>query len=189
MDELTFIAKLVEVIVWPGAVVTVVVLLKKELRQLVPLLRKLKAGPVEAEFERDIASLEEAVPPVARLPAPPQQASPRRRELLQLARTDPREAILQAWLDVEAAALRVVHREALHVPEYDSASPTAAIMAIIRDSDLPGDWIGYFYELRELREMAAQKSDFTPKIEPTVAYVELASRLQRQLEAAKKRAS
>jgi hypothetical protein len=60
MDTLSFIAKLIEVLAWPGAIVTVVLLLRKELKQLVPLLRKVKAGPVEAEFEREIAQLERA---------------------------------------------------------------------------------------------------------------------------------
>ena len=188
MDTLSFVAKLVEVLAWPGALVTVVLLLRKELRQLVPLLRKIKAGPVEAEFEREIASLERAAPPAA-LPTPPVSATPRKLELFGLVREDPRTAILQSWLDVEAAALRAVEREALHVPEHDATSPTGAIRAVARDTSLSANWVATYYQLRELRDKAANQADFTPKVEPAAAYVELASRLQRQLEEVKRRAS
>ena len=54
MDTLTFIAKLVEFLAWPTAAVIVVVLLRDELRRLLSLVKKLKAGPVEAEFEREV---------------------------------------------------------------------------------------------------------------------------------------
>lgn len=188
MDTLTFIAKLVEALVWPGAVVAVVLLLKKELRQLVPLLRKLKAGPVEAEFEREVASLEQATPPPMLPPASVSESS-RKLELFELAKAAPRSAILQAWLDVEAVALRVVDREGLNVPEYDAHSPMAAIRTIANSTNLPADWVSRYYQLRELRDKVAHQADFTPKVVSAAAYVELASRLHRQLEEAKKRAS
>lgn len=186
MDTLTFISKLLEILAWPGTVVTLVLLLRKELRQLIPLLRKLKAGPVEAEFEREIASIEQAAQPPA-LPPAPSSSSPRKLELFELVRNDPRAGILQAWLDVEATALRVVDREALYVAEHDASSPTAAIRAIARLTTIPAEWVGQYFQLRDLRDKAANQADFTPKVEPAAAYVEMASRLQLQLEEAKKR--
>jgi hypothetical protein len=104
-------------------------------------------------------------------------------------RDDPRAGILQAWLDVEAAALRAVEREALEVPEHDATSPTGAIRAIARHTNLEANWVATYYQLRDLREKAANQADFTPKVEPAAAYVELASRLQSQLDQVRKRAS
>ncbi|MDO9003602.1 MAG: hypothetical protein Q7V20_09140 [Aquabacterium sp.] len=51
MDWLTFISKMAEALAWPIAVLTVVLLLRGELLKIIPLLKKLKAGPLEAEFE------------------------------------------------------------------------------------------------------------------------------------------
>lgn len=46
-----------EALALPAAAVIIVLLFRREFRQLVPLVRKLKAGPLEAEFERDIREI------------------------------------------------------------------------------------------------------------------------------------
>lgn len=188
MDALTFIAKLVEVLAWPATVFGVVLLLRRQIQQLVPLIRKVKAGPVEAEFEREVEKLERTTSPAA-LPPTPVPASPRKLELFELARSDPRTAILQAWVDVEASALRAVEREALQIPEYETVSPKAAIRAVAKSTNLSAEWVSVYYQLRDLRNKAANEPDFKPNIDPAAAYVELASRLQRQLDQATKRAN
>jgi len=51
MDWLTFISKLVDSLAWPVASVLLGLIFRKKLLDLIPLLRKVKAGPLEAEFE------------------------------------------------------------------------------------------------------------------------------------------
>ncbi|MGY8590239.1 hypothetical protein L0935_18570, partial [Paracidovorax citrulli] len=51
MDWLTFISKLIDSIAWPVAAVLLGLIFRKKLAELLPLLRKVKAGPLEAEFE------------------------------------------------------------------------------------------------------------------------------------------
>lgn len=51
MDWLTFISKLVDSLAWPVAGVLLGLIFRKKLLDLIPLLRKVKAGPLEAEFE------------------------------------------------------------------------------------------------------------------------------------------
>jgi hypothetical protein len=54
-----FIASLVNSLAWPGAVVVVAVVLRRPLGALLSnSLRRLKAGPVEFEFDRVISSVE-----------------------------------------------------------------------------------------------------------------------------------
>ena len=52
MDFLAFIAKITEFTAWPLASVAMVVLLREQVGKSLPTLRKLKAGPIEAEFEQ-----------------------------------------------------------------------------------------------------------------------------------------
>ena len=52
MDNLTFITKLIEFAAWPIAAIVVTVCLRNELRVLIPLIKKLKAGPIEVELEQ-----------------------------------------------------------------------------------------------------------------------------------------
>lgn len=51
MDWLTFVSKLVDSLASPVACVLLGLIFRKKLFDLIPLLRKLKAGPLEAEFE------------------------------------------------------------------------------------------------------------------------------------------
>ncbi len=51
MDCLTFISKVDDSLAWPVASVLICLIFRKKLLDLIPLLRKVKAGPLEAEFE------------------------------------------------------------------------------------------------------------------------------------------
>jgi hypothetical protein len=188
MDSLTFVAKLVEFLAWPTATVVLVSLLRDELRRLLSLVKKLKAGPVEAEFEREVIQLRESTPPAPPpTPAAPELAA-RKASLVRIAEVSPRSAILEAWREVEAATLRLAEIKptgvSVPVPSQELKSPALAIRVVSRAELIPSDWIARYYELRELRNRAAHDHDFTPTLESAIAYIELASRLQARLEAA-----
>ena len=59
MDYPSIFIKLLEFGAWPAAAVLIVLLLRRELRPLIPMIRKLKAGPVEIELERVVKELAE----------------------------------------------------------------------------------------------------------------------------------
>ena len=71
MDILTFITKLIEFTAWPIAAVALVAMLRTEIKSLLPYVKKLKAGPVEAEFEREIKELEATAKAQPQLLPPP----------------------------------------------------------------------------------------------------------------------
>lgn len=52
MDWLTFISKLIEFLAWPIALTAVALILKKEIKALLPLITKLEAGPLKVEMAR-----------------------------------------------------------------------------------------------------------------------------------------
>lgn len=190
MDTLTFIAKLVEFLAWPGAVVLVVLLLKKDIQRLLNLLRKVKAGPVEAEFEAAVEKLEQRVVETPGEPPEYYALKDRKLELMRVAEASPRAAVLEAWRDVEAAVLKLADTKAVYVPEKNASVNTAA-RALAKEGHLPAEWVSHFYELRELRNKAAHSSDFNPTLETAAGYIELTARVRARLEAAarKKNAS
>ncbi|MFI8619265.1 hypothetical protein ACIGHN_27610 [Acidovorax sp. NPDC077693] len=51
MDLLTFISRVVDSLAWPVAAIVLGLIFRKKLLDLIPNLRKFKAGPLEAEFE------------------------------------------------------------------------------------------------------------------------------------------
>jgi predicted transcriptional regulator len=58
MDTLTFIAKVLEHGAWPAAAFGIIYLLRTQLQELLPSIKKFKAGPVEVELERVVKELE-----------------------------------------------------------------------------------------------------------------------------------
>jgi hypothetical protein len=183
MDALTFIAKLVEFLAWPGAVVLIVLVLKKEIQRLLNLLRKVKAGPVEAEFEAGVEKLEQRVVETPGEPLEYDAQRARKQELMRVAEASPRAAVLEAWRDVEASVLKLVDAKAIYVPEKNP-SVSAAARVLAKEGLFPADSLSYFYELRELRNKAAHSSDFNPTLETAAGYIELTGRVRARLEAA-----
>lgn len=177
MDILTFTSSLVEHLAWPTATVVVVLLLRREIKQLLLLVRKLKAGPVEAEFERDVVSLAAKDPLPSSDPRTPPANSPVRLALFQVAEVSPRAAIMDAWVHVEQAAGQALDRKALYVPEKDASHPSTAIRALIKNGLIDADWISRYFELRDLRNRATHDEQFSPSRESSYAYIELSFRL------------
>jgi hypothetical protein len=94
-----FIASLVQSLAWPAALVLVAVVFRVQLRRLLTgQLRRLKAGPIEAEFDRLISHVRTELPLVQAVPGAVAVSD----ELSDLVRTSPRAAILEAHERIEA---------------------------------------------------------------------------------------
>lgn len=184
MDWLTFVEKLIGHLAWPVGAVIIIALLRNEIKQLLPFVKRLKAGPVEAEFERQVKELSATAELQPQLVPPPQHLSPEKQMLLQLVQLNPRSAILEAWRGVEAAAVRVVSDRAIYVPEREACSPFAVIRALTKESILSPEDLSLFHELRSLRNQAAHADDFSPTLDAALNFIELAGRLRAVLERA-----
>lgn len=176
MDWLSFIASVVGSLAWPGAVVCVALLLRRELKGLLPFLRKLKAGPVEAEFERELKEVN------ASLPSTRPRLLEGRSQLLQLAELSPRAAVLEAWRGVESASRRAALQHASGSPVPDVSSPLRAINLLAQRKLISGEEIALFHDLRGLRNQATHAPDFSPSFDSVSSYLQLAGSLQARLE-------
>lgn len=182
MDWLTFVAKLVEALAWPVASVVLVFLLREQIKQLIPHIKRFKAGPVEAEFERQIAELTTSTD----LPAVSAATTPEREVLLRLVQVEPRAAVMEAWRGIEQAASVVIRDKGIYVPDRDARSPYAVIRALARDEILNSEEVALYHDLRSLRNQAAHAPEFAPTVDAALSYLELAAGLRQKLEAAAK---
>jgi uncharacterized protein YutE (UPF0331/DUF86 family) len=110
MDWLQFFASVIRSLAWPAAIVLIVLLLRRELVQILRRLRRFKYGDAEAEFEEVLEEVEEEI---EELPAPkssPPEGEFRRRYLKELDRFSNNSAIFIAWLEVESAILNLARR-------------------------------------------------------------------------------
>jgi hypothetical protein len=208
MDILTFLVRLIEALSWPLAIVVLVIALRKEVRGLVATLSRIKAGPVEAEFGREVAKLHASTEGVDELP-PPEQLSPAKQMLLELAEISPRSAILEAWIGVEEALRQLAYSQgALNpLPAYGSAAAIGgyggygapvepvdyaaragsggygpSVGPVFRKEDfLTQEELSLYRHLRGLRNQVAHAGDLTPTPEAALNFIELTSRLKRAL--------
>jgi hypothetical protein len=186
LDWLTFISKLSDTLAWPLAAVILTMLLSDEVRNLLRYIKKLKAGPLEAEFDREVKELRQEAE--TQLPSISKTAFPStiQQKLLQLAQINPRSAIIEAWQGIEFTADKIINEKALYVPPREAHSPFAVIRALNKAGILDPTALALYHDLRALRNQAAHLADFNPSQEAVLNYIELASRLQASLEQALK---
>jgi hypothetical protein len=104
MDWKQFCASIVGSIAWPTAVVIVVVLLKSPLAKLIPMVRSLKYKDLHIDLSEKLEEVKDGLEAESQNSNHPIQLSAEER-LLELARLDPRAAVLSAWIDVEHALI------------------------------------------------------------------------------------
>lgn len=171
MDLLTFIVELIKAIAWPVAAIVIALLFRDQIIALLKRLKKGKIGPAEFEFEEDVRALREEV--MAGGSAPHfllRERSARR------AASDPRSAILNAWLDVVNEATIVAMKKGL-ISDAESQNPGSVVRAILRADILSRRYALLLNELRHLRNQAAHEWDFNPAVDAILSYVELANDL------------
>ena len=159
MDWLTFLAAVIGALAWPVTLVIVVLLLKDQIKTLFPALKRLKAGPVEAEFERGI---KEAKTDAANLPAPEALPAPldaRRQQLIQIAYINPRTAILDAWQGVEFAVKKAAIQQIGGSPMPDVSSALKMVRELGKANLITPDDVALFHDLRGLRNQATHAPD------------------------------
>lgn len=180
MDWLTFTTKIVEALAWPIASIVFLALLRKQVIGLLPLLKRVKAGPLEAEFERELKVLRDESQQ-----ASPQQTtdtlSPREETLYKLAELNPRSAILEAWQHVEVAARKRVLELGLHEAGPEGRPILDAYRALAREQVLNAEALALFHELRALRNQAAHLDDLNPSKPAAIDYIGLSKKLIAQL--------
>lgn len=173
MDWLQFVASMVDSLAWPAAALAIVTILRKPLRDLLPLLQKLKYKDLELEFGRRLLEVQAEV--TAQLPAQTERAIGEIEDsvAVRLAPVSPRAAILEAWRGVESAILEAAH--SLGKPFFDDRSPVlvSAIRALEESGQLLRAQADILDDLRQLRNEAAHAPEFSIPVSDALDYVRL----------------
>jgi len=182
MDSLTFIASIVKSLAWPTATVILVVLFKDHIVKLAPFIKKLKAGPLEAEFEREVKALKESTHVQAASSAPKLEDAATKNFLFQLAELHPRSAILESWLRLEAAARGALGGSTADTQRGGYIPAVMLAESLAKAEIITQGQITLFHELRRLRNEVAHAVGFEPTQESARSYIDLAAFLQSHLE-------
>lgn len=185
-DWLEFIRHIAEAIAWPLAALVIAGRLGPELKKKLPSLTKFKAGPVEAEFTKEVAALREEAELDTPIAAEVQAVSRDETRLIELAKVSARAAIIEAWRIVEADATRAVESRAQRrAGPYPAERPRNAfrlakelgLLQILNAQE-----ISLFNELRFLRNQAAHVDDFETSFESAHNYIQLTQSLRSAIE-------
>ena len=117
MDNRTFIASIVASLAWPLTALAGLLLVRKIVISLVPLVRTLKYSDLELSFGRDVAAVREAADDAAIAPAVDVARPQVWEDLTRLAGVRPRNAIQGAWRQVESSLARVARERKLDVAD------------------------------------------------------------------------
>lgn len=109
MDWKQFFAAIIAAVAWPSAVVIVVLLLKSPLTKLIPMVRSLKYKDLHIDLAEKLEAVKEKLQAETSsdAPHPPYVVVP---GVMELARIDPRAAIISAWIEVERATIEMASR-------------------------------------------------------------------------------
>ena len=113
MDNRTFIANLVASLAWPATALIALLLVRRILISLLPLVRTLKYSELEVSFGREIAAVREAADDAAIRPSAEGARPQVWEDLMRLAVVRPRSAVRDAWRQVESALARVAKHPAI----------------------------------------------------------------------------
>jgi hypothetical protein len=160
MDWLTFISKLIDSMAWPVAAVLLSLIFRKKLAELLPLLRKVKAGPLEAEFEiatkQVLASTAELAAKERKTDTPQIEDKSSLEDTaskLLTARSEPTATIIEGWSTLDGELHKLGRQTGIN---GDPLLSEAKLYREIMDSDvLPIETRNLVQDLRQLRNQVA----------------------------------
>jgi hypothetical protein len=182
MDTLTFAAEMTKALAWPLTILLALLLLRRPLAELLPLLQRLRYKDLELDFGKRVQELASEIK--KELPGGKESESARKRHqdrLTSLAQASPRAAVLEAWLEVEEAALEAAKRHGLKLTERERRSPATLEQALVDSGILDDNKQGIFSRLRNLRNAAAHASEFDLTADSATIYAGSAARLAEYL--------
>lgn len=173
MDWLTFFAEVIKAGAWPVATVFVVFTLRRPLGEILRLLKRLKYGNFEAEFDKEVKEAKESAE--AELPqlfVTVLQESADFGIYSNLIRINPRSAVLEAWRMVEGELRNLVRKKGLLTEP--TPPPSRVLRALDRANVLNVAQVALIHDLRALRNQTAHLEDFSPSEDTAMNYVQMA---------------
>lgn len=178
MSYLSLITEIIKVLAWPCTVIVIVLMLRKPLIKLIPLLQRLKYKDLELDFGKSVKELREDAIKV--LPDEMADATLVERipeKIIRLAEISPRAAVMESWHAVQKAAIDALRKRRGDLEESARGSQYRLVQTVAKAGLLDEDQIGIYHNLRFLRNEAAHSPDFALSPESALEYSNLAYRL------------
>lgn len=182
MSWLEFTAAIIGSLAWPIVALVAIILLRKPLVGLIPLLRRAKYKDLELEFGEEVRELrQEAEATLRPLTTAPGPVGPEEDSLLQLASVSPRSAVVEAWRLVESSARRAIESRGVSAEGGRSLTGPQLTRTLGLAEVLDNPTRGLMDRLRMLRNQAVHADDFFVDEASAREYVQIALALARRI--------
>ena len=172
---------------WPLVVFGIVVLLRKDLTNLIGRVSKVRYKELEAEFHETLKQIAERPQQSGeQLPKPGEfdawnpPLAARKGELYELAQISSRAAILEAWIDLESQ----IQRSAKYLDLTSTGDSVKVFEGVVEKSKrFTPSYLKHVRELRKLRNLAAHEQQLSLPKEEAMHYVTAALELAASIDA------
>jgi hypothetical protein len=160
VSGLAFTASVLHSLAWPAAAVVIAVMLRKPITAVLNRgVRRLRAGPVEVEFDQGLAEVDAEVRRIPELTEPagaPQRGGSLADELATAAEVSPEAAVVAAFSRIERRLAEILDGAAV---SRDRVVSARALARLAREHDLINDeTLAAVDGLAVLRNLAAHPS-------------------------------
>ena len=181
MDWKEFFASLVNSISWPLMIGIAICAFKREIANLLPLVTKLRAGPMEASFREKVSDIERESSEIAIEPSQTDSIDDELERLTELARISPRAAIIESWLKLEFTLSTLVWRNA-GSPAPDTSTPHKLMLELKSLNLLDSTEMNLLKKLQGLRNEAVHLAETSISSASAKDYIEVSQKLKAKLE-------
>ncbi|MDC0662080.1 hypothetical protein [Marinobacter sp. SS21] len=177
MSWMQFTLEAMDRLIWPLAILAVLLLMRRPMAQLIPLAKRFKFQGLEVEFQQELraASLKAKA-------AFPELIADRKCLLLSSADHLPNASLLEAWQAVDEAAEVVVRQRRLKVDLNSETRYKDIESVLVAQGLIDTKKAKLFSELRQLRNKVAHARGFVVGKAAAMQYIELCFRLVDHLE-------
>jgi len=171
--------KLLDVTAWPFVVLVLVLILRKPIKGLIPLIENIKYKDLDIKFRKDLDQIEENVRESG---VEVNQEIDKTSEIYKLAELSPASVIIQSWKELENAARDKVKQFAPQNEKYRNIL-SRPVSYLEYTGALPPSTAQAVRELQLLRNQAAHSVDFKVSQESAINYSLIAKTILKQIEA------
>ncbi|RWX57329.1 hypothetical protein [Photobacterium chitinilyticum] len=176
MDILTFISELIRTVIWPVVILILGLSYRTKITELLPSLSKIKAGPVEAEFDLEVRKLlGDSKEIIARGPIGETEelSSEEQESDISLAKIytggeDPTTMVFEGWKSIDGALWRLGKDAGVIVDPMDSMN--SVFRTVISTELLTLETKRLVIELYEMRNRVVQ-ANIKPSLNAARDYI------------------
>jgi hypothetical protein len=168
------VSNLVGDLAWPFAAVAIILIFREPLRGKLSQLTRVRRGDTEAWFEKEAAKIEAETQTVTEELQPGAGSEGDEgiwRQVVSLASSSPRSAVLEAFMQVEQALVQIAG------PSRPPQGIVNLARALGKADKIPPGAVSSITELALLRNQAAHASEFPISEKGAVSYVMAAQRV------------